>query len=190
MAALHTQGEVSLKERFFRDFQREVIGRYSKAESDYIRLTNRALQEQMEHLSSTSPPGSERSDAIDQCLAGIDRLSHDVKDAASYIPAYDQRTYSQVMIFPLFRYAANECRRSSRFQRSSRRFATRPIRPKSSNSKLVRLRPLYQQLVPQKSGRQRFVLRYLRRNHRARRVRLQLHSPTSHHRDSKGRNKT
>jgi hypothetical protein len=100
MAALHAQGEVSLKERFFRDFHREVTGRYSKAHSSSVQLTSPALQEQMEHLSSTSPSGSERSDAIDECLAGIDRLSHDVKDASSYIPAYDQRTYSQVMHFP------------------------------------------------------------------------------------------
>lgn len=42
-----------------------------------------------------SPTGGERNDAIDHCLAGIDRLSHEVKDASSYIPAYDQRTYSQ-----------------------------------------------------------------------------------------------
>jgi hypothetical protein len=50
----------------------------------------------MERLSQMSTAGSERKDAIDQCLAGVDKLSHDVKDASSYIPAYDQRTYSQV----------------------------------------------------------------------------------------------
>jgi hypothetical protein len=42
------------------------------------------------------PNGGERNDAIDHCLAGIDRLSHEVKDAAGYIPAYDQRTYGEV----------------------------------------------------------------------------------------------
>lgn len=49
----------------------------------------------MEGLNQITP-GSDRNDAIDQCLAGIDRLSHEVKDASSYIPAYDQRSYSQV----------------------------------------------------------------------------------------------
>ena len=33
---------------------------------------------------------------MDHCLAGIDRLSHEVKDASGYIPAYDQRTYGEV----------------------------------------------------------------------------------------------
>lgn len=50
----------------------------------------------MERLNSIAPGGGERNDAIDHCLAGIDRLSHEVKDASGYIPAYDQRTYSEV----------------------------------------------------------------------------------------------
>jgi hypothetical protein len=49
----------------------------------------------MARLSSTSP--TERPDAIDHCLAGISRLSSEVKDAASYIPAYDQRTYGDAI---------------------------------------------------------------------------------------------
>lgn len=53
-----------------------------------------ALEEQIDRLNSTAENG--RSEAVDQCLAGIDRLSHDVKDASAYLPAYDQRTYSQV----------------------------------------------------------------------------------------------
>lgn len=48
----------------------------------------------MTRISSISPSGSELTDAIDNCLAGIDRLSHEVKDASSYIPAYDQRSYA------------------------------------------------------------------------------------------------
>ncbi|KAL1602672.1 hypothetical protein SLS60_006090 [Paraconiothyrium brasiliense] len=67
------------KERFFRYFQHEVI----------------ALQAQMSRLSSTSL--TERPDAIDHCLAGISRLSSEVKDASSYIPAYDQRTYGDAI---------------------------------------------------------------------------------------------
>ncbi|ORY12022.1 tubulin-specific chaperone c [Clohesyomyces aquaticus] len=73
--------EAGLKERFFRYFQHEVT----------------ALQEQMERLNKTSCAGSERNDAVDHCLAGIERLSHEVKDASSYIPAYDQRTYGQAI---------------------------------------------------------------------------------------------
>ena len=50
----------------------------------------------MDHLSSTSLVGGERADATDHCLAGIVRLSNEVKDAASYIPTYDQRVYAEV----------------------------------------------------------------------------------------------
>lgn len=69
------------KERFFRYFQHEVT----------------ALQEQMERLATTASAGGERADAVDHCLAGIDRLSHEVKDASAYIPAYDQRTYADAI---------------------------------------------------------------------------------------------
>lgn len=55
-----------------------------------------ALQEQMERLADTSLVGGERTDATDHCLAGIARLSNEVKDAASYIPTYDQRIYAEV----------------------------------------------------------------------------------------------
>ena len=64
-----------------------------------LKLTVPALQEQMERLSSIATGGGERNDAVEHCLAGIDRLSHEVKDASGYIPAYDQRTYSEVLIF-------------------------------------------------------------------------------------------
>ncbi|KAF2007939.1 TBCC-domain-containing protein [Amniculicola lignicola CBS 123094] len=80
-AASQAPPEVGLKERFFRYFQHEVT----------------ALQEQMERLRTTSFSGGERNDAVDHCRAGIDRLSHEVKDASSYIPAYDQRTYSEAI---------------------------------------------------------------------------------------------
>lgn len=49
----------------------------------------------MSRLSSASL--TERPDAIDHCLAGISRLSSEVKDASSYIPAYDQRTYGEAI---------------------------------------------------------------------------------------------
>ncbi|KAI4136140.1 MAG: hypothetical protein LQ347_000069 [Umbilicaria vellea] len=73
--------ETGLKERFFRYFQHEVT----------------ALQEQMSRLEDTALVGGERTDAVDHCLAGIGRLSNEVKDASSYIPAYDQRTYGEAI---------------------------------------------------------------------------------------------
>jgi hypothetical protein len=103
MAASQAQSEVGLKERFYRDFQhqvtRKIFDSTTVAQSDQT-----VLQEQIESLNN-SLAGSERNEAIDQCLAGIDRLSHEVKDASSYIPAYDQRSYSQVAHFnsPTFR---------------------------------------------------------------------------------------
>jgi hypothetical protein len=94
MASTQAQSEVGLKERFFRDFQRDLAGEYPSTRS-YIQTNQTELQAAMERL-NTAPAGSERNEAVDNCLAGIDRLSHEVKDASSYIPAYDQRTYSQV----------------------------------------------------------------------------------------------
>ncbi|KAH7393975.1 tubulin-specific chaperone-like protein c [Phaeosphaeria sp. MPI-PUGE-AT-0046c] len=80
MANSLAQGELGLKEGFYRDFQLQVA----------------ELQEQIDKLNVTSA-GSERIEAIDDCLAGIDRLSYEVKDASTYIPAYDQRSYSQTI---------------------------------------------------------------------------------------------
>ncbi|KAG0644155.1 tubulin binding cofactor C-domain-containing protein [Tuber brumale] len=51
-----------------------------------------ALETQIELLPSISP--TERPEAIDRCLAAISTLSDVVKDASSYLPAYDQRSYS------------------------------------------------------------------------------------------------
>jgi hypothetical protein len=50
----------------------------------------------MDRLADTSLVGGERVDATDHCLAGVVRLSNEVKDAASYIPTYDQRVYAEV----------------------------------------------------------------------------------------------
>ena len=55
-----------------------------------------ALQFAMGRLADTSLVGGERADATDHCLAGISRLSNEVKDASSYIPTYDQRIYAEV----------------------------------------------------------------------------------------------
>ena len=59
-------------------------------------MTMAALQLEMDRLVDTSLVGGERADATDHCLAGIARLSNEVKDAASYIPTYDQRIYAEV----------------------------------------------------------------------------------------------
>jgi len=59
-----------------------------------------ALQEKMARLADTALVGGERSDATDHCLAGIARLSSEVKDASSYLPTYDQRTYAEVATTP------------------------------------------------------------------------------------------
>ena len=50
----------------------------------------------MGRLKEVSTVGGERTDAIDHCLSGIARLQKEVKDASSYVPAYDLRTYGQV----------------------------------------------------------------------------------------------
>lgn len=57
-----------------------------------------ALQKHMLVLEDHGISGGERSDAIDYCLAGIAKLSNEVKDASSYLPPYDQRTYGEVSI--------------------------------------------------------------------------------------------
>ncbi|KAF2267675.1 TBCC-domain-containing protein [Lojkania enalia] len=80
-SAVAPQAGVGLKERFFRYFQHEIT----------------ALQQQMDRLNSTAYSGGERNYAVDHCLAGIERLSHEVKDASSYVPAYDQRTYADAI---------------------------------------------------------------------------------------------
>ncbi|KAL1958941.1 hypothetical protein VTO42DRAFT_3494 [Malbranchea cinnamomea] len=70
-----------LNTRFFRYFQKEIT----------------ALQEQMDRLGNTAIVSGERSDALDHCLAGISRLSSEVKDASNYIPTYDQRIYAEAI---------------------------------------------------------------------------------------------
>lgn len=52
------------------------------------------LGAQIENLQAVDV--SARPEAIDACLAAISQLSDVVKDASSYLPAYDQRSYSEV----------------------------------------------------------------------------------------------
>lgn len=87
------------KERFYRQFQTSVTGESSfdlPAIGDAIPLTrNSALQDQISQIGSFAAIGGERQDAIENVLSGISRLSNEVADAADFVPAYDQRTYSQ-----------------------------------------------------------------------------------------------
>lgn len=69
---------------------------------DYTDWVLQALQEQMERLADRPLIAGERADAADHCLAGITRLSSEVKDASTYLPAYDQRTYAEVRPTPSF----------------------------------------------------------------------------------------
>jgi hypothetical protein len=144
MTASQAQSDVGLKERFFRDFQRDVAGEYLVVRDDPT--TEQAeLQAEMERLSATTPVGNGRNEAVDRCLAGIDRLSHEVKDASSYIPAYDQRTYSQVHVThgSVTRVWADCIRPSKRCPRSSRPSATPSTHQRSSRSERARMLPFY-----------------------------------------------
>ena len=40
---------------------------------------------------------SERKHSIDQCQTNITRVSDEVRDASSYIPAHDRRVYSEAI---------------------------------------------------------------------------------------------
>lgn len=98
-----SKSEIPLKERFFRYFQHEITGKLPQVHGQGGEwkgtCTNHdktALQQEMDRLADTSLVGGERADATDHCLAGIVRLSNEVKDAASYIPTYDQRVYAEV----------------------------------------------------------------------------------------------
>lgn len=51
----------------------------------------------MNRIQDHSTSGGERADAVDHCLSAIARLSTEVQDASSYIPAYDQRTYGDAI---------------------------------------------------------------------------------------------
>lgn len=59
--------------------------------------TLKGIQDQIAQLSTFAAVGGERQDAVEHILGGISRLSSEVADAADYLPAYDQRTYSDVI---------------------------------------------------------------------------------------------
>jgi hypothetical protein len=85
-------------EQFFRYFQEQVTGiclliGISGGHADII---FKALQAQLSQIADNSTNATTKNQKIDQCLAGIAKLSNEVKDASNYIPPYDQRTYSGV----------------------------------------------------------------------------------------------
>ncbi|KAK4250029.1 tubulin binding cofactor C-domain-containing protein [Corynascus novoguineensis] len=69
------------KERFYRQFQ--------------VSVSN--IQEQINQLSSFASVGPERQDAVDHILGGLSHLSKEVADATEFIPAHDQRIYSDTV---------------------------------------------------------------------------------------------
>ena len=73
-----------------------------------------ALQEQMDRLGDTALVGGERTDATDHLMAGIARLRSEVGDASSYLPAYDQRTYGEVITFLPTGFITSQTRTANR----------------------------------------------------------------------------
>lgn len=73
------QKELSASDKFFRHFQ----------------TSTKEIESQIFDLSSTEQ--RQRNDAVDNILARIAQLNHEVKDASSYIPAYDQRSYGEAI---------------------------------------------------------------------------------------------
>ncbi|KAF3939276.1 hypothetical protein ABW19_dt0207813 [Dactylella cylindrospora] len=61
-----------------------------------------ALEERIDRLGDTR--ATDRQTAIDGVLTKIGELTHDLKDAANYLPSYDQKVYSEVCV-PLLKLA-------------------------------------------------------------------------------------
>ena len=77
-------------------------------------LTKLALSEQIDKLAGLPALGGERIDAIDHCLAGIAHLHKEVQNASSYIPAYDQKIYGEVIVPSTRLTNSTDCNRVSR----------------------------------------------------------------------------
>jgi len=54
------------------------------------------IEQRIDGLKGVGTIESERAQAFNNCQTAIARLSSDVKDASSHLPAYDQRHYSNV----------------------------------------------------------------------------------------------
>ncbi|KAI9822561.1 MAG: hypothetical protein M1827_000280 [Pycnora praestabilis] len=79
MASITTYSE-DPKELFFKSFQLQAI----------------VLEKQIHNIAGLAETSvQERADDIEQCLAGISRLSNEVRNASRYLPSHDQRTYSE-----------------------------------------------------------------------------------------------
>jgi hypothetical protein len=110
-----------IKERFYRYFQQECT----------------ELQDQIAQLENHSLIGGEKQDAIDHVLAGISRLSNEVSDSAGFIPAYDQRIYSQVSLSPKSRHfpSPNSSRPLKLWKRSCRKLDPNSHQKQDSSSR-------------------------------------------------------
>lgn len=54
------------------------------------------IEQKIGGLKSVGTTENDRAEAFNNCQTAIARLSNDVKDALSHLPAYDQRHYSNV----------------------------------------------------------------------------------------------
>ncbi|KAH6847286.1 tubulin binding cofactor C-domain-containing protein [Chaetomium sp. MPI-CAGE-AT-0009] len=101
------------KERFYRQFQ-------NSAES---------IQDQINQLPNFAAVGGVRQDAIEHILGAISRLSKEVADATEFVPAYDQRAYSDKV--KSLEVQVNEA--AAKFTSSKSRFRFKK-RPDSANT--------------------------------------------------------
>ena len=84
-------------EIFYRHFHNEQAGQASKlTHRPVLLLTCIALDQRIGNLRNTTLKDSERAELVNQALTDIAHLSNEVKDASNYVPAYDQRLYSEV----------------------------------------------------------------------------------------------
>ena len=77
-------------------------------------MTREDLQERIKQLGSLAQVGGERQDAKESILDGLSKLKNEVSDATSFVPAYDQRIYSQVCLRPVSHTMILTLDRSSR----------------------------------------------------------------------------
>lgn len=101
--------ETGLKKNVYNHFQQQVVGSRMRTIHSLSRSTQLipgvlALNEQIDRLKDSALADAERGVATDNCLAGISGLSNEAKDASTYTPVHDQRTYSEVhpSRFPIF----------------------------------------------------------------------------------------
>lgn len=85
------------QEIFYRHFHDEQAGQaYELIHRVVLLLTRIAVDQRIGSLKDTTLKDSERAQLVNQALTDIAHLSNEVKDASNYVPAYDQRLYSEV----------------------------------------------------------------------------------------------